>query len=151
MTEHRQFEFYLIRYIPEPLRGEFINIGIILNEFESPAGNAVIRVTRNWSRLLCFDPEADVETLELLEADINSKFAQGRETIDALLYILKDHLSNALQISERNVALGADLNAEADRLMTIYVESREQSTPESDCNNEESLEQSTPESDRKNE
>jgi DUF3037 family protein len=120
--ERRQFEFFLVRYVPNPVRAEFVNIGIILHDLESIEGTAVIRITRNWKRVLCIDPEADTEMLEALEEDINAQFAEGNESVKVLLSALQQQLSNSLQISEPNVTLGANLAAETDRLMVMYVE-----------------------------
>jgi hypothetical protein len=120
--ERRQFEFFLVRYVPNPVRAEFVNIGVILHDLESIEGTAVIRITRNWNRVLCIDPEADTEMLEALEEDINSQFAEGNESVKVLLSALQQQLSNSLQISEPNITLGANLTVETDRLMVMYVE-----------------------------
>lgn len=121
--QNRQFEFFLIRYVPDPVRGEFINIGIILHELEGPEGNAIIRFTRNWDRLLRLVPDADIEMLEALEEDILSQFAEGQERINEVLSVLQSQLSNTVQITDRLVRLGVSLDAEADQLMKMYVES----------------------------
>lgn len=120
--ERRQFEFFLVRYVPNPVRAEFVNIGVILHDLESIECTAVIRITRNWNRVLCIDPEADTEMLEALEEDINSQFAEGNESVKVLLSALQQQLSNSLQISEPNITLGANLTVETDRLMVMYVE-----------------------------
>lgn len=122
--ERRQFEFFLVRYVPNPVTAEFVNIGIILHELEGSGGTAAIRITRNWNRVLCIDPEADTEMLEGLEEDINSQFAEGKENVKVLLSALQQQLSNILQITEPTVTLGANLAAETDRLMVMYVDPR---------------------------
>src|ERR1700761_4373024 len=118
MPEGKRFEFFLVRYVPDLVRGEFINIGIIVHDLDSAEGNAVMSITRNWARVLSVDPGADTEMLEALEEDVNSQFAEGNESITTLLSIFQSQLSNSLQITEPSVSIGASLAAEAARLMT---------------------------------
>ena len=124
MTDRQQFEFFLLRYVPDPVRGEFVNVGVIVNRIDSTEANAIMRITRNWQRVFCLDPDADNEMFEALEDDINSRFAEGNESIREILDVFVQQLSNTLQISERSVTLGMDLATETARLMTMYVEPR---------------------------
>ena len=56
-------EFALIRYVPDPVRGEFANIGVVLRT-AGEAGGTTVRFTRDWSRVRCLHADADTEMLE---------------------------------------------------------------------------------------
>ena len=63
-----QCEFSLIRYVPDVVKGEFANIGVVLRE--AGGEGAVVRFTRDWARVRCMDADADVGLLEALETEI---------------------------------------------------------------------------------
>ena len=63
-------EFFLIRYVPDVVKGEFTNIGVVLREASASGGGPVVRFTRDWSRVRCMDAEADTGLLEALEGEI---------------------------------------------------------------------------------
>src|ERR1041385_2011049 len=67
MAEKIQCRFFVLRYAPDAVKNEFINVGLVLLP---PTGSAQVRFTRDWSRVLCLDPDADVEVLQALEADL---------------------------------------------------------------------------------
>ena len=60
MPERVACEFRLIRYVPDPVKGEFANIGVVLRA-AGKGGQAAVRFTRDWSRVRCLHPDADVE------------------------------------------------------------------------------------------
>src|SRR5580698_8516313 len=53
----RACEFQLLKYVPDPVRNEYVHIGVILREQGSPG--AEVRFTRDWRRVRCLDPDAD--------------------------------------------------------------------------------------------
>ena len=120
-------EFFLIRYVPDVVKGEFVNIGVVLRATEAgaPGGAAAkVRFTRDWGRVRCVDADADVELLEALEQEIGERLAAGPTIREpkALMEVLQDSLSNSLQISEPKATLAETVAAEMDLLMRMYVE-----------------------------
>src|ERR1700690_2061246 len=69
MPAPNQCEFFLLRYVPNVVKEEFVNIGVVLLE-EGESGFTGVRFTRDWRRARCFDPDADIELLESYEADL---------------------------------------------------------------------------------
>ena len=117
-------EFSLIRYVPDPVKGEFANIGVVLRAVEQE-GTATVRFTRNWSRVRCLDPGVDVEMLEALEAEIADRLRGGvdeRVLSRPVLEILEDSLSNSVQMTASQGALAESLPAEMELLLRMYVE-----------------------------
>jgi hypothetical protein len=129
LAERVQCEFSLIRYVPDVVKGEFANIGVVLRE-AGKAGGATVRFTRDWSRVRCLDPNADVELLESLEAEIAARLRAGlneganAERVNAkpILVTLEDTLSNSVQLTEMRGTLAESTAAEMEQLMRMYVE-----------------------------
>ena len=53
MAERKQCEFQLIRYVPDPVKNEFVNIGVLLR---AEGEQSTLRFTRDWGRVRCLDP-----------------------------------------------------------------------------------------------
>jgi hypothetical protein len=116
-------EFFLIRYVPDVVKGEFTNIGVVLREAGADGNaNAVVRFTRDWSRVRCMDADADVGMLESLEAEIVERLRLGAADTKPVLTLLEDTLSNSVQISEARASLAENVTAELEQLMRMYVE-----------------------------
>jgi len=124
----KQCEFQLIRYVPDPVKNEFVNIGVVLRS--SGGEQSALRLTRDWARVRCIDPDADTQMLEALEIEIGQRLRD--ETADELrpgmtppvLARLEDTLSNGLQITESKGYLAESFPAGLEELMRLYVDSQ---------------------------
>ncbi len=119
MTDRMQCRFFVLRYAPDAVKNEFINVGLVLLP---PAGSAQVRFTRDWSRVLCLDPEADVEMLQALENDLRDQLREMNGDHDLILRRIQDSFSNAIQPSEFQACLAASAVSEADELARLYLE-----------------------------
>jgi hypothetical protein len=117
----QQCEFSLIRYVPDPVKNEFVNIGVLLREQATPE-RLELRFTRDWSRVRCIDPQADVAMLEAVEAEVRERLAESPE----LLRLLQDSLSNTIQITEPKACLAETFLTQLEQLMRLYVEGQKQ-------------------------
>lgn len=134
MSERIPCEFSLIRYVPDVVKGEFTNIGVILREARSEtsqdpeAGRKAVtqvRFTRDWRRVRCIDPDADTELLESLEEEIASLLiseATGPAPQKPLIFLLSDTLSNSIQITEPRACLAESFALELEQLMRLYID-----------------------------
>jgi len=123
VRERLQCEFSLVRYVPDVVKGEFTNIGVVLRA--AGDGAAQVRFTRDWSRVRCMDPEADLALLESLESEMAALLERQRADTDAakpLLSVLEDSLSNSLQLTEMRGTLAENLPTEMEQLLKMYVE-----------------------------
>jgi hypothetical protein len=114
-----QCRFFVLRYAPDAVKNEFINVGLVLLP---PAGGAQVRFTRDWSRVLCLDPDADVEMLQALENDLRNQLREMNGDRDLILRRIQDSFSNAIQPSEFQACLAASAVDEADELARLYLE-----------------------------
>uniref|UniRef100_A0A7V4XUS3 DUF3037 domain-containing protein n=1 Tax=Acidobacterium capsulatum TaxID=33075 RepID=A0A7V4XUS3_9BACT len=125
MTGLRPCEFFLVRYVPDPVKGEFVNIGVLLRDLSGTGpAPAYVRFTRDWARVRCVDPGADIEMLEALEQELIQRVEERREDMPYVLKTLEDSLSNGLQITGAKACLAETIPAELTRLMQLYVEPR---------------------------
>jgi hypothetical protein len=119
MPDKLQCRFFVLRYAPDAVKNEFINVGLVLLPL---AGGAQVRFTRDWSRVLCLDPEADVEMLQALENDLRNQLREMNGDHDLILRRIQDSFSNAIQPSEFQACLALSAVAEADELARLYLE-----------------------------
>jgi hypothetical protein len=123
-------EFFLVRYVPDVVKGEFVNIGVVLRE-AADAGVPVetrVRFTRDWSRVRCMDAGADVGLLEDLEQEIGQRLKSGPTVQEpkAVFSVLEDTLSNSVQLTDSRASLAENLTTELEQLMRLYVEPMQQ-------------------------
>ncbi len=122
MDEMKHCEFFLLRYVPDAVKDEFVNIGLVLLQRNTKGTEfADVRFTRDWRRVRCLDPGADVEVLQAMEAQIRSELAEPRQRAE-MLRRLEDSLSNTLQISVSKGCLMADPAQEIETLARMYLE-----------------------------
>ena len=125
MSQRIPCEFFLIRYVPDVVKGEFVNIGVLLREAGADANvRAQVRFTRDWSRVRCMDAEADLGLLEALEQEIAARLRMGASPRDpkTVMEVLEDTLSNSLQMTGAKATLAENMATEMELLLRLYVE-----------------------------
>jgi hypothetical protein len=132
VIERLPCEFFLLRYVPDVVKGEFVNIGVLLREAAGAGSRsqtetrarAEVRFTRDWTRVRCMDADADVGLLEALEQEIAGRLRTSVCARDpkSVMEVLEDTLSNSVQMSEARATLAENLATEMEQLMRMYVE-----------------------------
>ena len=120
MNDRRQCEFFLMRYVPDPVRNEFVNIGVLLREAGRPE-STIVRFTKDWSRVRCMDPDADVSTLEGFESELRRRLVEDDQPV---MKTIEDSFSTVLQITEPQGCMPESIPAHLDLLMQLFVETR---------------------------
>lgn len=123
----RACEFQLLRYVPDPVRNEYVHIGVVLRETEPGGGPAqtLVRFTRDWRRVRCLDPDADTAVLEGMESELRRRLLPDGEEMEAggkLRKILEESLSLGVQMTEAKAYLAESLPAGVEELMRLYVD-----------------------------
>ena len=108
----------LLRYVPDAVKNEAVNFGVMLIGQD---GFADVRFTRDWARVRCLDPNADIELLSAFEADIRAKLNRSPEDHAAIVKQMQQ-ASNAVQISDPTPCLTASPDDELRRLAELYLE-----------------------------
>jgi len=114
-------EFFLIRYVPDVVKGEFTNIGVLLRE-AGRDDRAVVRFTRDWSRVKCMDTDADIGLLEALEGEIDARLKFGSAGSKPVVAVIEETFSNSIQMTEARACLAENVITELELLMKMYVE-----------------------------
>jgi hypothetical protein len=107
--------------VPDSVRNEFVNIGVLLRGRKE---QITVRFTKDWARVRCADPDADIGMLESLESELRQKLTLGSEDIATLMRVLEDSFSNLVQITEPKPYLAESVIAGVEELMRVYVEPR---------------------------
>ena len=134
----RELVYRVIRYTPNLVRDEWVNIGVVLGEDADRAAPGELAGTaRRQARLIESDgemarvrrlhPAADIALLRSLgpqfEAQLSSRGNGGEPDRDAagLLRRLEDSLSTAVQFGPQKLVLAEDFDLELDRLYQAHV------------------------------
>jgi hypothetical protein len=123
MAVLQQLEFFLLRYSGDVTKGESINLGVvaIAPENGEPGGFADVRFIRNWRRLHCFDPLADVEVVQAIEREVRQDL-QEPEKRAQLLKRLNDFYSNVIRFDRLQGCLTQSPALELEKLSAMYLE-----------------------------
>jgi hypothetical protein len=117
-AEKQNCKFLLLRYVPDAVKNEFVNIGLVLLPADAPAE---LRFAEDWSRVLRLDPAADVELLTAFAAELRQRIPSNDQ--DVVLRKLDDWFSTSLQASELKACVTDSPAHEADELARLYLES----------------------------
>jgi hypothetical protein len=100
MPELKKFECFFLRYVPHPTMDDYGTFGLVMLQDapDAPNGFTGVRFVKNWRRLLCAHPDADLEYLRFLEQDIRQRLSHTTDTKD-LLSRMEDCFSGSIQTS----------------------------------------------------
>jgi len=124
----RAFAYRVLRYTPNLVRDEWVNIGILI--FAPETGERRLRLIEEqeeYNRVWRLHPQADEGLLRSLRNDLEDRFqsvdghAGNSRDWQAVLAKWDDTLSNALQLAPQKGSLAEDLDAELERLYSDHV------------------------------
>jgi hypothetical protein len=137
--DERAYAYRVLRYAPNLVRDEWVNIGVLV--FDPQSGERRLRIIEDpeeYARVRRLHPRADENLLRALRNDLEDRFAGARELFsngngDAhngengradwlkLLGKWDDTLSNALQLAPQKGVYASDLDTETERLYADHV------------------------------
>lgn len=124
----REFEYCLLRYVPNVLTGEFVNVGLVMWKLDGGSGDtSEVRVRQDWDRVSQVDPDADTEILAALCSEISTAVRNAPDA-GTVRRKLESSLSNALQLSDPSPVLCTDPEREMDKLAAMYLGSGKSSS-----------------------
>ena len=121
MPAFHQLEFFLLQYAGDATKGESINLGVVAIAPGDSGDFADVRFIRNWKRLHCFDPLADIEEVQAIEREIRQDLRDPQRRAD-LLKRLNDSWSNVIRFEQLQGCLTESPALEMERLNAIYLE-----------------------------
>jgi hypothetical protein len=99
MPEKRELEYFLVRYVGNVVRQEFVNIGLVMMESGGDGGGfAGVHFTADWRRARSLDPNVDTDVLEALGREVQRRLANVDQRAQ-VLHQMMDGYSNAVQLS----------------------------------------------------
>jgi len=119
----RPCAYHVVRYTPNLVRDEWVNIGILL--FEPASGRLLQRMVEEpaeFARVRRLHPTADEELLRRLSEDFATQSAAAGGNAKTYIARLEQTLSNTVQLGPQKGLLAEDLEAELDRLYRDHVE-----------------------------
>jgi len=118
----KECSYFLVRYVPDVVKGEFINIGVFLF---CPAEQFLDCLFSDDSRRVKrFHPQADTEFFKLLQADFEDQIKKREEDLEGYVREMQQSYSNLIQLSQPRTCLTADLTAQLQDLFGRYVGAR---------------------------
>ncbi len=122
MGNLRKLEFFLLRYVPDAVREEFANIGVVVLESEAKGSSfADVRFTQDWRRVHCLDRDADIEMLQAMEREIRDHLRKAANR-EVFLKKMREGFSNLIQLSATKGCLAENPEAEMKLLARMYVD-----------------------------
>lgn len=126
--KERTCAYRVVRYIPNLVRDEWVNIGVLL--FDPLSGERRLRLIdeqEEYARVRRLHPQADEALLRGLRNDLEDRFEAaskvngGGRGLQDLLRKWDDTLSNALQFAPQKGVVASGLDAELERLYEDHV------------------------------
>lgn len=118
----RPLRYRVLRYTPNLVRDEWINIGVMLEDGERRLlQTRIIEERGELARVRRLHPSADEELLRGLQRDWDAQFSGPGIAPATVLDKLENSLSNLLQFSPPRAVLAEDFDAELDRLYRDHV------------------------------
>jgi Protein of unknown function (DUF3037) len=120
--ERKMFTYRILRYVPNLIRDEWVNIGVLLEDDGSPQrAIKLIEEDAEFARLRRLNPAVDDSLLRGLAGAFEAELRKSNEAAAAYLEKLDQTLSNAVQFSPVKAVLAEDFDAELDRLYQDHV------------------------------
>lgn len=131
--ENKTFISHILRYTPDPIRDEWLNIGVLV--FDLTTGDHVVRVIeeeREFARLRRLQPSVHEEAIRRTRDHVDDTFADFVRQFRAgspstpkefqkLIEKWEGTLSNGIQLSGQKGVHAQDLQTEAERLYSEHV------------------------------
>jgi hypothetical protein len=130
MPDRQQCEFYLLRYVPDAVKDEFVNLGVVLVDSSHTSGFADVRFTHDWKHVRCLDPDADVEVLAALENEIRKHLSVSGDERAELIRQITETFSTGVQATDAHYCLTESPADELDTLAKMYLEPKPGAPPE---------------------
>lgn len=121
MPERNTLTYRVLRYTPNLIRDEWVNIGIVLEDPQKQRARArLVEESSELARVRRLHPSADENLLRALPSEFDTQLAATGASA-AWIEKMEQTLSNTLQFSPRKAVLAEDFEAELDRLYRDHV------------------------------
>jgi hypothetical protein len=124
-----RLRYRLLRYAPNAIRDEWVNIGVLLEEMNGHEGHSatarrairLIEEQSDLNRVRRMHPAADEELLRALPSEFDSRLRASSSDVETYLAKLGQTLSNTLQLGPQKGLQADDFDTELERLFRDQV------------------------------
>jgi hypothetical protein len=118
-SELKLCQYFLVRYVPDVAKQEFINIGVLLY---CPVERFLDCVfSDDFRRINRFHARADTEFLKDLQPHFEQQIAEHEEDLEGYIREMEQSYSNLIELSPPQTCLATDLSAQLQELFVRYV------------------------------
>lgn len=114
--------YFLVQYVPDLVRGEFMNIGLLLHCAQDHYLGCLF--SDDYHRIKRFHPQADLEFLRELRQDFEQQIDEHEDDLEGYLRFIENSLSNLIQVAPPRTCLLSDPQSGIHDLFARYVGSR---------------------------
>ena len=118
-SELKECSYFLVCYVPDVVKQEFINIGLFL--FCRAEQFLDCLFSDDFRRITRFHAQADTQFLKELQPHFEQQIAQHEEDLEGYIREMQQSYSNLIQLSPARSCLTADLSAQLQDLFERHV------------------------------
>lgn len=111
--------FFLVRYVPDIVRDEGLNIGLFLYSPQEEYLDCLF--TDDFRRVRSFHPQADLDLLKDLPQHFEDEIRKREDRLADFVREMQESYSNLIQVTTPRTCLAADPQAEMQNLFARYV------------------------------
>jgi hypothetical protein len=123
----KEFEFFVLRFVPDPVKEEFVNVAVCLIQSSSDqVFYASLAVTSDWPRVRCLAKDVDTESLQQWLHGLQSDLSDPSRR-DEVIRLMTSELSAVVGVSAVRKSLLGDKEPEMElrRLAATFLSNRE--------------------------
>ena len=121
-SELKQCQYFLVRYVPDVVKQEFINIGLFLYCDAEQFLDCLF--SDDFRRVTRFHAQADTQFLKELQPHFEQQIAEHEADLDGYIREMQQSYSNLIQLSPARSCLTADLSSQLQDLFDRHVGAR---------------------------
>ena len=118
MAEKRELELHMLRFLPHPLRDDFVTVALLMAERDG--GFAEVRFTRDWRMLRYMAPDVELEWFEMVESEIRGRLGSLRRR-EELLQFVNERFGMMIDVAPTKAVLTEDPAKEMEVLTSMYL------------------------------
>lgn len=121
-SQPKPCSFFLVRYVPDIVRDEGLNIGLFLYSQQEEYLDCLF--TDDFRRVRSFHPQADLELLKALPEHFEQQIKERERELEDYIREMQESYSNLIQVTAPRTCLAVDPQAELQSLFARYVGTR---------------------------
>ena len=118
MAKKREFELHLLRFLPHPLRDDFVTVGLLM--LERDGGFAELRFIRDWKILQWMAPDVETEWFQSVENEILRRLGSLHRRED-LMQLVNDKFGTMIDVAPTKRVQAENPAEEMEVLTSMYL------------------------------